>query len=530
MKAAFRLNTCLLAVALATAVQAQAKTLVACTEASPETFDPAVHSSRYTADAADEPLYNRLVEFKPGTTELQPSLAERWDISPDGLQYTFYLRKGVKFHSTSYFKPTRELTADDVIWSFERQIDPKHPWHELASKGFPFSDSMEMSKIIDHIEKVDDHTVRFVLQHEESPFLADLAMGFTSILSAEYADQLLKSGKTDDLGFKPVGTGPFVFERYSRDSQVRYKANSNYWDGTPAVDLVQAITLDSSVRLQRLKRGECQISLTPKPSDVPALKKDPNLKVLSVEELTIGFNALNVTHKPLSDVRVRQAIAMATDQEGTIKALYGEGAAKPVWGPYPPAMLGYNTDIKPWPYDLEKARQLLAEAGYPNGLELTYMSSTGSGPSGNTLRVAQLFQGDMAKIGIKVNIRQYEWGEFVRRGKQGEHDILSMSWVSDNADPDNFLSPNLTCSAAKNGENRARWCNAEFDSLVEQARRTSDQDKRAELYRKAQEFFHNEIPWIPTSQPVRNVVTRSNVSGFVMSPLGKNDFSTVRLD
>ncbi|TWI54400.1 peptide/nickel transport system substrate-binding protein/dipeptide transport system substrate-binding protein [Pseudomonas duriflava] len=529
MNAVCKPHTWLLAAVLTAALPIQAKTLVVCTEGSPETFDPARHTSRYSADAADQPLYNRLVDFKPGSTELEPSLAERWEISTDGLQYTFHLRKGVAFHHTAYFKPTRPLIADDVIWSFQRQIDPAHPWYERSGTGYPFAEVMGLSEIIERIEKLDDYTVRFTLKHPEAPFLANLAMGFTSILSAEYAGQLLQQNRTDDLSFKPVGTGPFVFDRYVRDSQVRYKANPEYWAGTPAIDMVQAISVDASVRLQRLRRGECQIVLTPKPSDIPALREAPGIRLQQIEQLTIGFNALNTTHKPLDDVRVRQAIALGVDRASTLKALYGD-TARPVWGPYPPALLGYNTAIEPWPYDPEEARRLLAEAGYPNGFELTYMTSNGSGPTGSTLRVAQLFQADLAKIGIKVNIRQYEWGEFVRRGKQGEHDILSMSWVSDNADPDNFLTPNLTCAAARNGENRARWCNAAFDSLVERARRTPDPEQRAALYREAQVIFHEEVPWIPTAQPLIYTATSTRVSGFVMSPLGNNDFSTVRLD
>jgi len=183
------LRTALAVALLSTTVSVCAKNLVVCTEASPEGFDIAQFTTAVTADASAETILNRLADFAPGTTDVEPALAERWDISPDGLEYTFYLRPGVKFHTTDYFKPTRTLNADDVVWSFQRQLDPNHPWHALSLVGYPYFESMGFKDLLKSVEKVDDLTVKITLNHAESPFLRDIAMPFNSIYSAEYADQ-----------------------------------------------------------------------------------------------------------------------------------------------------------------------------------------------------------------------------------------------------------------------------------------------------------------------------------------------------
>ncbi len=457
---ALRYSLLLLAFAASAAIQAQPKTLAVCTEAAPEGFDPARYTSGYTFDASAHPLYNALAAFAPGSATVIPALAESWDVSADGLVYTFRLRQGVKFHSTDYFKPSREFNADDVLFSFQRMLDPRHPAHDLSPSGYPYADAMQLREIIERIEKIDEHQVRFVLKHPEAPFLADLAMPFGSILSAEYAGQLIALGKGDELNSKPIGTGPFVFTRYRKDAQVRYAANPDYWKGKPAIDhLVLAITLDPNVRVQRLRRNECQIALTPKPEDIAALRQDPQLTVLPAQ-----------------------------------------------------------------------AKALLKEAGVAPGTPLNLYISTGSGPGGNPARVAQLIQSDLAGIGLQVNIRQFEWGEMVKRTKAGEHDMMLYSWIGDNGDPDNFLTHNLGCASVESGENRARWCDKAFDEAIRKARMSNDESQRVALYKEAQRIFHEQMPWLPLAHPLMFDAQRKNVGGYRMSPMSARDFSRVTLE
>lgn len=284
--------------------QAFAAALSVCTEASPEGFDVVQYNSLTTTNASADVLMNRLVDFDTASGKVVASLADSWEVTPDGLTYVFKLHPQVKFHRTEYFNPTRELTAEDVKFSFDRMLDPANPWHKVAQSGFPHAQSMQLPALIKKIDALDPLTVRFTLDHPDSTFLATLSMGFASIYSAEYADKLMKAGTPEKLNSQPIGTGPFVFTRFQKDATVRYKANADYFGGKPSVDpLIFAITPDANVRLQKLRRNECQIALSPKPLDVQAAMKEPTLKVEKTDAFMTAFVAINSQHPPWTNLR-----------------------------------------------------------------------------------------------------------------------------------------------------------------------------------------------------------------------------------
>jgi dipeptide transport system substrate-binding protein len=253
---------------------ASAEALVYCVEQSPEGFDPGLYTTETSFDASSKPVYDRLVEFKRGAAEVTPGLAKKWDVSEDGLNYTFHLREGVKFQTTDFFTPSRDLDADDVIFSFERMLDKNNSWHDYAGGHWPYFETMSMPTLIKSIEKVDDVTVKFTLTRRDAAFLADMAMGFASIMSKEYADNLDKDGHKERLNRQPLGTGPFQFVSYQQEAVIRYKAHPNYWDGRqPVDDLVFAITSDAAEREKKRQAGECQLMPDRAPADSPALKK-----------------------------------------------------------------------------------------------------------------------------------------------------------------------------------------------------------------------------------------------------------------
>lgn len=265
----------ILKVGISLAVSVQAKTLVYCSEGSPEGFNPQLFTSGTTFDASSVPIYNRLVEFKLGTTEITPSLAEKWDVSDDGKVYTFHLRHGVKWQDSKDFKPSRDFNADDVIFSFTRQKDANAPYHKISGGSYEYFDGMGMGDLIANIEKVDDYTVCFTLTREEAPFVADLAMDFASILSAEYADKMMKAGTPEKLDLNPIGTGPFQLLQYQKDSRILYKAFPGYWGTKPKIDrLVFSITPDASVRYAKMQKNECQVMPYPNPADIARMKQD----------------------------------------------------------------------------------------------------------------------------------------------------------------------------------------------------------------------------------------------------------------
>jgi dipeptide transport system substrate-binding protein len=386
----------------------EAKTFVFCSEGSPEGFNPQFYTAGTTFDATSETIFNRLVEFKYGATTLEPGLAESWDISADGKEYTFHLRKGVKWHTTKEFTPSREFNADDVVFTFMRQLDKNHPYHAVGGASYEYFDSMGLPDLITKIEKLDDYTVKFTLKEPEAPFLANLGMDFASILSADYADQMTAAGTPEKVDTDPVGTGPFQLVAYQKDAVIRYQANPDYWRGKAKIDnLIFAITPDASVRYQKLKAGECQLMTYPNPADLEAMKSDPDINLMQQEGLNIGYLGYNTEKKPFDDAKVRTALTMAIDKAAIIDAVY-QGAGTAAKNPIPPTIWSYNDAVKDVPYDVEGAKKLLAEAGHADGFETDIWAMPVQRPyNPNARRMAEMIQSDWAKIGVKANIVSY---------------------------------------------------------------------------------------------------------------------------
>ncbi|HRO14117.1 MAG TPA: ABC transporter substrate-binding protein [Paracoccus sp. (in: a-proteobacteria)] len=520
------------ALALMAAGAANAKTLVYCSEGSPEGFDPAAYTSGTTFDASSRPVFNGLVAFKRGTTEVEPALAESWEVSEDGTEYTFHLRPGVKFHTTDSFAPTREMNADDVIFSFKRQGDESDPWFQYTpGVTYEYYNSMGMADLIKSIEKVDDHTVKFVLNHPEAPFLANLAMDFAVIQSREYADKLAADNQMELLNQQPVGTGPFKFVAYQKDAVIRYAANQEYWGERPKVDtLVFAITPDASVRMQKLQAGECHIMPYPAPADIAALKGDTNLTVMEQPGLNVAYMAYNTTIAPFDKPEVRKALNMALNKQAMVDAVF-QGMGQVAKNPIPPTMWSYNDAVQDEPYDPEAAKKMLADAGVSD-LSMEIWAMPVQRPyMPNARRVAEMFQEDLSKVGVKVDIVSYEWGEYLKKSTERDRNgAVILGWTGDNGDPDNFLSVLLSCEAAEDGANRAFWCDQAFSDLLMKARQSSDQAERTKLYEEAQVLFKQGAPWATLAHSTVVMPMSNKVSGYVMSPLGTHQFDNVDIE
>ncbi|QDL94594.1 ABC transporter substrate-binding protein (plasmid) [Paroceanicella profunda] len=516
------------AITLALAGGASAKTLVYCSEGSPEGFDPAPYTAGTTFDASSQPVYNRLVEFENGTTEVIPGLAESWDVSDDGLQYTFHLRQGVKFQTIDGFTPSRDFNADDVLFSFNRQKDADNPWHEYtAGIVYEYFDAMDMSTLIDSIEKVDDHTVTFKLTRPEAPFLANLAMDFASILSEEYADTLDKEGRKEDLNQIPVGTGPFQFVAYQKDAVIRYHANPDYWRGKqPIDDLIFAITTDPAVRMQKLMAGECQIMPYPSPADVEALQADDAITVMEQPGLNVAYLAYNTLKAPFDKPEVRRALNMAMNKQAIIDAVF-QGTGVVAKNPIPPTMWSYNDAVQDDPYDPDAAKKMLEDAGVSDLSMKVWAMPVQRPYMPNARRTAELIQADFAKVGVTVEIVSYEWGEYLKKSSDKERDgAVILGWTGDNGDPDNFLGVLLGC-AAVGGSNRANWCDEDFNDLIERARKTADTAERTALYEEAQLRFKDQAPWATLAHSTVFMPMASKVTGYKMNPLGLHRFDGV---
>lgn len=530
MKMLSRLLAASMLTSLAFGGAAEAKSLIYCSEGGPENFTPALNTTGTSFDAA-RPVFDQLVEFKRGSTEIQPGLAESWDVSADGLTITFHLRKGVKFHSTKDYKPTRDFNADDVLFTFNRMWKDDNPYHKVSGGTFDYFNDMDMPKLLSSIDKVDDYTVKMVLKEPNTTILANLAMDFATINSAEYADYLLKKGTPEQFDQVPVGTGPFSFVAYQKDAVIRYKAFPNYWGGKAAIDdLIYAITPDSTARLAKLQKGECDIAFAINAADIATVKADPKLQIYSLPGLNIAYWAFNVEKPPFDKKEVRQAFAMAIDKAAIIKDVY-QGAGQPAKNFIPPTIWSYNDSVTDYPYDPEKAKKLLADAGVktPIDIDLWYMPKVRPyNPNGK--RMGEMMQADLAKIGVNAKLVTYEWGEYRKRLQNGEHMTGQLGWTGDNGDPDNFFFL-LGCDAARpGGQNLSKWCNKDFDDKLKAARKSSDIATRTKLYQEMQVIAHEEEPTFTIGHSTVYEAGTKRVHDYKLSPFGSHVFYGVSVD
>ena len=511
------------------AVGVQAKTLVYCSEGSPEGFNPAFYTGGTTFDATSKNVFNRLVEFERGTTKIIPGLAESWDISENGTRYIFALRKGVKFHTTKEFTPTRDFNADDVIFSFMRQLDPEHSFHRISSVSYEYFNSMSMPELLKEVNKIDDYTVEFILNRSEAPMIANLGMDFASIQSKEYADKMMAAGTPEVVDLKPVGTGPFQLVAYQKDAVIRYQAHPDYWAGKAPIDnLVFAITPDASVRYQKLKAGECHVMPYPNPADLAAMKKDPQINLLEKEGLNVGYLAYNSQIPPFDNPKVRKALNKAINKQAIIDAVF-QGAGKIAKNPIPPTIWSYNNAVKDDTYDPAAAKKMLEAEGVKD-LSMKIWAMPVQRPyNPNARRMAELIQADMEKIGVKVEIVSYEWGEYLKRSKDVDRDgAVLLGWTGDNGDPDNFLAVLLGCDGV-GAVNRAQWCHQPFEDLIQKAKVVANPAERTKLYEQAQVVFKEEAPWATITHSVVFEPVRKEVVDYRIDPVGGHIFYGVDL-
>lgn len=452
-------------------------------------------------------LFSRLMDYEPGTANLVPSLAESFEVAPDGLTYTFKLRKGVKFTNG------REIVAGDVKYSIERAVNPKTQGPGAgffgAIKGFEDLTGGK-SELLSGIETPDDQTVVFHLSRPDATFLHVMAINFASVVPKEAVE-----AAAGDFGKKPVGSGSLILKDWTIGQKLVFERNPDYFvKDVPHVDKVTVeVGQEPLVALLRLQKGEVDIAGDGiPPAKFLEIKNSPDGAAMIVdgEQLHTGYITLNTKVKPFDDVKVRQAVNMAINKERITRILNGRAtAANQI---LPPLMPGYDKTFTGYAYDVEKAKALLAEAGHPDGFE-TVLYSTNTDPQP---RIAQAIQQDLAAIGIKAEVRALAQGNVIAAGgTEGEAPMIwsgGMGWIADFPDPSNFYGPILGCSGAVSGGWNWPWyCNEAIDKRAGEADAMSDPAKAAERQAAWGKIFTDvmaDAPWVPVINE-RRVVAKS---------------------
>jgi cationic peptide transport system substrate-binding protein len=499
--------------------------LVYCAEGSPESFNPQLVTSGTTIDAISQHLYDRLLDIDPDSGELVPGLAKSWSISEDGLTYRFQLRQGVEFHHTSYFLPSRPLTSEDVRFTFERLLAVSHPFHQTATE-YPYFESVEWQQLVSKITVIGPYEIEFTLSKPDSSFLSTLATDFAAILSAEYGEQLIRLQTLADLDILPVGTGPFLFRHYQKDVLIRYYRHPKYWRQLPAMEqIVIDIVPDNTKRVAKLLTHECDVAPIPRLAELSLLSTRDDFVIDAQTSMNVGYWAFNTRIAPFDQVKVRQALSYAINKSNILQAVYF-GQAEPANSLLPPTSWAYDKNLNTQKYNPELAKKLLAEAGYPQGFKMDIWAMPVQRLyNPNALKMAELIQADLAQIGVTAKIVSYEWNTFRRKLRQGEHDSVLIGWSADNADPDNFLRPLLSCAAAISGSNRANWCDEKFDELLAQAVHTPIPEQRKAFYQQAQQYQFEQMPLVPIAHSKRFQVRSRNISGVRINPYGGINFT-----
>ncbi len=490
---------------LAAPVQAQTPpgVLVVGQIAEPKSLDPAavtaVNDFRILVN-----LYEGLLQYSPGTLEVAPALATEWSVSEDGTEYTFTLRDGVSFHDGTPFN------ADAVKFNFDRMLNEDHPYHDTG----PFPLAFFFSAV-QATDVVDDMTVKFTLDAPYAPFLSNLAYPTGLMVSPE---AVMASGA--DFGRNPVGTGPFKFAEWRSNEAVVIEKNPDYWGdpaGTEAV-IFRPIT-DANTRVAEMLAGGIDMMVEVPPTALSEFQGD-GFSVVEQAGPHLWFLILNAKEGPFADQRVRQAANYAINKEAIVNDVL-EGTADVAAGPTPPAFAwAYDESLEPYPYDPDRARALLAEAGVAEGTELVFYVTEGGSGMLDPVPMGTAIQADLNAVGFDVKIETYEWNTFlgeVNPGLEGKADMAEMAWMTNDPDTLPFLALR-TAAWPDAGFNSGYYSNPEVDALLEQARAAQSQDERADLYRQMQQIVQDDAPWVFVANWKQNAVTSDAVENFALEP------------
>jgi len=474
--------------------------------AEPASLDPhavtAVNDFRINVN-----LYDGLVRYDDDSLNVEPALATDWTVSDDGLTYTFTLREGVTFHDGSTFD------ADAVVFNFERMLDEDHPYHGTG----PFPLAGQFYGNLDSIVANGSSEVVMTLSSPFAPFLSNLAYPSGLIISPA---AVMEHGQ--DVGRNPSGTGPYRFVEWRSNERVTLERNADYWDGPPPVSgVVFRPIVEATTRVNELFTGGVDLIVEVPPDELAGLRADANYTVYEQAGPHVWFLILNLLEAPFDDVRVRQAANHAIDRQSLVDDVL-QGTATVANSPTPPAFgSAHNPDITGYDYDPERARQLLAEAGYPDGVDVTFYVTEGGSGMLDPVPMGEAIQADLRAVGINASIQTYEWNSFlgeVNPGLQGKADMAQMAWMT--ADPDTlpFLTLRTNAWPDAGGFNSGYYSNPEVDRLLEAAQVETDPAERDRLYRAMQEIVVEDAPWVFVANWKQNAASTSALTGFDVHP------------
>ncbi|WP_439258819.1 ABC transporter substrate-binding protein [Lonepinella sp. BR2930] len=524
--------------------------LIYCTNASGFSFNPQTADAGTSMNVVTEQIYNKLFEPHNNSAKVEPSLAQSYSISADGKTIIINLRKGVQFHHTAWFTPTRNLNADDVVFSLNRvlghntslpefasdsneNINRQYQiFHELAKKSrFPYFESVKLNQKIKQVESIDPYTVKIELFAPDASVLSHLASQYAVILSQEYALQLNADDNLSQLDELPVGTGAYQVKDYFRSQYIRLQRHSHYWGKKPSIPhIVIDLSTDKMGRLAKFFNNECQIASFPEPSQLGLLKNNgERFQMTMMDGMNLSYLAFNFLRPAMQDRDTRSAIAQAINRERIIKHIYYDTAT--IANRIIPPVSWASSDSRRgffYQYNPQQAKSVLQDKNLKLEMWVVDQEQVYN-PS--PIKMAEMIKSDLEKVGVKVKVRSVSRNFLMRNlnNKTEDYDLILSGWLTSHLDPDSFLRPILSCNTTNEITNLSNWCSPKFDSLLDFALINHNIDMRASDYYAAQQEVLTELPIFPIANIKRLLISNAEVKGIEVSPFGNINFEKLSI-
>lgn len=485
-------------------------------------LDPGRVGDNESAEVVEQ-IYETLLTYDPVARAVRPGLARSWTVSEDGRVWTFALQGGIRFHDGT------SLDAAAVVFSLERQRDPTHRFHARDRTGFHFAYWQNLYRNVEKVEAIGARTVRITIDRRHAPFVANMAMFPVSIVSPT---AVARWGP--DFYRHPVGTGPFRFVRWE-SGLILLERNPDYWGTPPSIGrLVFRAIADARQRLTELESAAIDVAYSLLPDELQFVELHPDLTVYQEPAAAVAFLAMNTSHPPFDDLRVRQAVNHAVNKESIVKLAY-QGLATAATGPLPPSQWGYHKPRAGYRYDPERARALLAEAARDRRFDpgRTYRFHSPATPRPylpDPEFIARVIQANLAEVGIKTDLVVQRMRKHMKSVQNGEHDLCLFGWIGDSGDPDDFLTTLFDQQSNSSGlaRNLAFYRDDQLRDLLRDGQAAGDRRERLDIYRAAQERIADQAPWVPLAHSNVAVAARIDVGGIVIKPTAVVEFKRVR--
>ncbi|MDH2998221.1 peptide ABC transporter substrate-binding protein [Pasteurellaceae bacterium LFhippo2] len=513
--------------------------LVYCTNGSGFSFNPQRADAGTNMNVVTEQIYDKLIEFDPHTNTLKPSLAERFEVSDDGLTITLHLRKNVEFHHTDWFTPTRKFNAEDVIFSLKRAMgtlkelseedDSKFDYKGIDRKiaeraNFPYFESINLKDRIANLSAPSRHIVKIRLTKPDSSILAHLASQYAVILSKEYGLQLNADENVRQLDLLPVGTGVYQLDSARANDYVRLTPNKRYWGKKAKIEnMIVDFSSSGTGRMAKFLNGECDVSAFVEPSQLKMIKQQAN--IIESDGANLAFLAFNFQRPAMQDLGLRLKIAESIDRQRLANTQFYEVAE--VAENVLPKALFREDNHDSYPYYLPQNNTK------DNAQTLTlWVIDEKRVYNLHPLKMAEFIRAELEKVGIKIVVKEVSRAYLTQQLEKGvaDYDLILSGWLANNFDPDSFLAPLLSCQSQSSVTNLSNWCSTEFDKLLENARLSEDSAVRTLLYKRAQHILQLDLPILPLVNVKRLLIANPRVHNVNISAFGGVKLSEMKLD